>query len=102
MSRRVRRAASVSGCRPLAAALAVAVVAAASVAGCGKAPGSGETAARGTLEEGFAVGLLLPESKTARYEAFDRPLIERHVKQACPRCSLLYLNAQQDAAKQQS
>ena len=102
MSRRVRRAASVPGCRPLAAALAVAVVAAASVAGCGKAPGSGETAARGTLEEGFAVGLLLPESKTARYEAFDRPLIERHVKQACPRCSLLYLNAQQDAAKQQS
>ena len=71
---------------------------------CGKAPGGGggDPGARRTVEEGFAVGLLLPESKTARYEAFDRPLIERNVKQACPRCSVLHLNAQQDAAKQQS
>jgi D-xylose transport system substrate-binding protein len=80
-----------------AAALSMPVLAA---VGCGKAPGGGGAAARRTLEEGFAVGLLLPESKTARYEAFDRPLIEKQVKAGCPRCSVLYLNAQQDAAKQ--
>ncbi|HEV8241797.1 MAG TPA: substrate-binding domain-containing protein [Thermoanaerobaculia bacterium] len=67
---------------------------------CGKAPGGGESTARQSLEQGFAVGLLLPESKTARYEAFDRPLIERNLKAGCPHCTLLYLNAQQDASKQ--
>ena len=86
-----------------AGALALALTAAALV-GCGEAPGGGGAEAGGkrTLEEGFAVGLLLPESKTARYEAFDRPLIEQTVKSGCPRCTVLYLNAQQDAAKQQA
>jgi len=67
---------------------------------CGKAPGGATPAATPSAEQGFAVGLLLPESKTARYEAFDRPLIEKHLKADCPACTLLYLNAQQDAAKQ--
>jgi D-xylose transport system substrate-binding protein len=85
---------------PVVALLAPVAIATAS---CGKAPGGGEAAiARRSIDEGFAIGLLLPESKTARYEAFDRPLIERHVHEACPRCSVRYLNAQQDAAKQQA
>lgn len=72
------------------------------VGACGKAPGANEGggATRRSLAEGFAVGLLLPESKTARYEAFDRPLIEKSVRAGCPRCTVLYLNAQQDAGKQ--
>src|SRR4029078_12466444 len=38
-------------------------------AACGQAPGGGERAAAHGVEQGFAVDLLLPESKTARYEA---------------------------------
>ncbi|WP_107654559.1 sugar ABC transporter substrate-binding protein [Nocardia suismassiliense] len=47
------------------------------------------------------IALLLPESKTTRYEAFDRPLFEAKVKQLCEKCKVLYFNADQDAAKQQ-
>ncbi|MFG1792848.1 sugar ABC transporter substrate-binding protein [Nocardia sp. NPDC049149] len=47
------------------------------------------------------IALLLPESKTTRYEAFDRPLFEAKVKQLCDKCRVLYFNADQDAAKQQ-
>lgn len=55
-----------------------------------------------SVEEGFKIGLLLPESKTTRYESFDRPLIEAKLKELCPNCEVLYQNADQDSAKQQS
>ncbi|BCY09606.1 sugar ABC transporter substrate-binding protein [Actinoplanes sp. L3-i22] len=45
--------------------------------------------------------MFLPESKTTRYEAFDRPLFEAKVKTLCADCKVLYFNADQDAAKQQ-
>jgi D-xylose transport system substrate-binding protein len=48
------------------------------------------------------VALLLPENKTARYEAQDRPLFTRALRRYCPDCKLIYSNAAQDAAKQQS
>ncbi len=48
------------------------------------------------------IGLLLPESKTTRYESFDRPLFEAKVKALCADCEVVYFNADQDAAKQQS
>lgn len=48
------------------------------------------------------IGLLLPESKTARYESKDRPLFTNKLKALCPNCTLLYNNANQDAAVQQS
>src|SRR5690349_5016318 len=77
-------------------------------AGCGKggdaskaAPTTGARATP-TIDAGFKIGLLLPENKTARYEAFDKPIIEAGVKSACPKCTVLYQNAQQDAAKQQT
>lgn len=47
------------------------------------------------------VALLLPENKTARYEAFDRPFFEEAVAAACADCEVIYSNAEQDAAKQQ-
>jgi D-xylose transport system substrate-binding protein len=47
------------------------------------------------------IALFLPESKTTRYEAFDRPLFEAKVKSLCAECKILYGNADQDAAKQQ-
>ncbi|HZN17982.1 MAG TPA: substrate-binding domain-containing protein [Micromonosporaceae bacterium] len=54
-----------------------------------------------TSTEGKTIALLLPESKTTRYEAFDRPLFEAKVKTLCAACNVLYFNADQDAAKQQ-
>ena len=51
---------------------------------------------------GGKIALLLPETKTARYETQDKPLFEAKVKELCPDCEVLYSNADQDAAKQQS
>ncbi len=47
------------------------------------------------------IALLLPETKTTRYEAFDKPLFEAKVKELCSECKVNYLNADQDASKQQ-
>lgn len=51
---------------------------------------------------GPKVALLLPESKTTRYEAHDHPEFEQALKDACSDCDLIYSNANQDAAQQQS
>ena len=48
------------------------------------------------------VALLLPETKTARYETQDRPLFEAKVEELCADCEILYSNAEQDAGQQQS
>jgi D-xylose transport system substrate-binding protein len=50
---------------------------------------------------GATIALLLPESKTTRYEAFDKPLFEAKVKDLCSDCTVDYYNADQDEAKQQ-
>jgi len=47
------------------------------------------------------IALLLPESKTARYESFDRPYFEKRITELGD-YEVLYSNADQDAAKQQS
>ena len=49
----------------------------------------------------YRIALLLPESKTARYEAYDRPFFEAKVAELCPQCEGVYANADQDPAKQQ-
>jgi D-xylose transport system substrate-binding protein len=51
---------------------------------------------------GPKITLLLPESKTTRYEAHDHPEFDDAVKAACSDCELIYNNANQDAAAQQS
>ncbi|ADO75010.1 Solute-binding protein [Stigmatella aurantiaca DW4/3-1] len=65
-----------------------------------------EAAAGGTppaeKRSGGKIALLLPESKTSRYESHDRPHFERKVKELCPDCEVIYSNADQDASKQQS
>jgi D-xylose transport system substrate-binding protein len=50
---------------------------------------------------GGKIALLLPETKTTRYEEQDRPNFERHVKELCADCEVIYANANQDPAKQQ-
>jgi len=62
--------------------------------------GSSTTAASSGAKSG-KIALLLPESKTARYESQDRPNFERKLKEICPDCQEIYSNADQDASKQQ-
>jgi D-xylose transport system substrate-binding protein len=88
------------------AATVIAAALAAGLAACGGSSASTVAAAQtnggASIDQGFKVGLLLPESKTTRYESFDRPLIEQNIKQLCPKCEVLYQNADQDSGKQQS
>lgn len=85
------------------AAVAVAAGAmAVSLAACGSAKESGdksEASSSGSKKgDAIKVGLLLPENKTARYEKFDKPLIEKKVKELTNnKAELLYNNAKQDA-----
>ncbi|ADB31769.1 periplasmic binding protein/LacI transcriptional regulator [Kribbella flavida DSM 17836] len=58
--------------------------------------------AGGSTSGGKKIALLLPESKTTRYESLDRPLFTEALKAACADCELIYSNADQDAAKQQT
>jgi D-xylose transport system substrate-binding protein len=75
------------------------------LAGCGGG-GGGSTSGGGSASASAGgasgtIALLLPESKTARYESQDRPLFEAKFKELCPNCEILYSNADQDASKQQ-
>jgi D-xylose transport system substrate-binding protein len=78
----------------------VAVAAAVLVSACGSS-GSSAGAGAGDGKKAPVIALFLPESKTTRYEAFDRPLFEAKVKALCSDCKVIYSNADQDAAKQQ-
>ncbi|MEU6912376.1 sugar ABC transporter substrate-binding protein [Streptomyces olindensis] len=87
------------------AAVAIAAGAmAVSLAACGSAKESGDKAdSTGSAKKGddIKVGLLLPENATARYEKFDRPLIEAKVKELTNgKGEVVYANAKQDASTQ--
>ncbi|MDQ0096064.1 sugar ABC transporter substrate-binding protein [Paeniglutamicibacter psychrophenolicus] len=76
-----------------------ALLTATTLTACG---GNNPPAASGNSSSGPAVkiGLLLPETKTTRYEAFDRPLFEAKIK-SLGNYDVVYSNASQDASKQQ-
>jgi len=83
------------------AALAAGSVLLLTLTGCGEA-GSGDSGGGGGEQaQTGTIALLLPETKTARYEAADRPYFEDKFKQLCADCEIVYSNADQDAAKQQ-
>jgi D-xylose transport system substrate-binding protein len=48
------------------------------------------------------IALLLPETKTTRYETADKPDFEAKMKELCPSCEIIYSNANQDATQQLS
>ena len=54
----------------------------------------------GDGDAGQTIALLLPETATTRYEEHDSPLFEAKVEELCADCEILYLNADQDEAKQ--
>jgi len=86
------------------AALAVAVVFALGLAACGDDDDSGGGGGGGGDGGGGSaktVALLLPETKTTRYEEKDRPIFTDKLKELCPDCKLIYANASQDPNKQQ-
>jgi D-xylose transport system substrate-binding protein len=75
------------------------------IAACGSDDddgGGGSGSGGGGSGKAAKIALLLPETKTARYESQDRPNFERKVKELCSNCEIVYSNADQDPAKQLS
>ncbi|MEU0395746.1 substrate-binding domain-containing protein [Streptomyces sp. NPDC006208] len=63
---------------------------------------AGEDAGGGTSgSDGFTVGLLLPDTHTARWATADKPLIVKRVKELCPDCRVTHAYASADVATQQ-
>ncbi|MFE2729514.1 sugar ABC transporter substrate-binding protein [Streptomyces sp. NPDC059349] len=76
-----------------------------SLAACGSAKESGDKGSgdKASPKKGDAitVGLLLPENQTARYEKFDKPIIEKQISTLTNgKGKVEYLNAKQDATVQ--
>lgn len=66
------------------------------VATTGAAAEQGDSSIKGT------VALLLPETKTTRYETADRPYFEAKMRALAPSVRIIYSNANQDAGRQLS
>jgi D-xylose transport system substrate-binding protein len=78
------------------------LLAASTLSACSNAAGSGgsDTGANTADAASAKIGLLLPDSVTARYASADRPLFTAQVKKNCSGCTVLYANADGDASKQ--
>jgi D-xylose transport system substrate-binding protein len=85
------------------AAAAAALALTVGVAACGDDDddGGGGGGGGGGDGGGGKIALLLPETKTTRYEEQDRPNFERRVEELCADCEVIYANANQDPATQQ-
>ena len=88
--------------RGIAAAATTAVVMA-GAAGCGgsEEPAGGGGDGGGDPAANAKIAFLMPDTASTRYELADRPLFEKRLKELCEGCSVLYQNADSDAAKQQ-
>ncbi|MEV5596640.1 substrate-binding domain-containing protein [Streptomyces sp. NPDC052496] len=86
-----------------AAVAAAAVSMAAGLAACGSAKeAGGDSDAKKDKKGPLTIGLLLPENQTARYERFDKPLIEKKIRELAGKdTEILYDNAKQDPSVQQ-
>ncbi|MFJ3757740.1 sugar ABC transporter substrate-binding protein [Streptomyces sp. NPDC090080] len=73
-----------------------------SLAACGKAGDDKKSDSSSSSSSGGSktIGLLLPDSVTARYEKFDKPYFEAKVSSLCADCKVEYANAAGDSAKQ--
>lgn len=69
---------------------------------CSNGTQTGEDAAADKTDASKAtIGLLLPDNVTERYASADKPYFEERVKELCADCTVLFANADGDAAKQQ-
>ncbi len=80
----------------VAAAATAALIIASALSACAPTGDAG-----GGGDDKRVIGLLLPDSVTARYESADKPYFEAKVAELCPDCTVLYANADGDASKQQ-
>jgi D-xylose transport system substrate-binding protein len=74
-----------------------------SLAACGSAKQAGGSSGGSSAKKGDALtfGILLPENQTARYEKFDKPLIEKKISELTHgKATFKYANAKQDASTQ--
>jgi D-xylose transport system substrate-binding protein len=55
----------------------------------------------GASDGGLRIGLLLPDTQIARWEGFDRPLIEQRIEELCGDCTVEAVNAHNDVTVQQ-
>ncbi|WP_375141777.1 sugar ABC transporter substrate-binding protein [Streptomyces sp.] len=62
--------------------------------------GAGCTGDGGEGRDGPTVGVLLPSRAVPRWEQSDKPMIEKRVKELCAECTVMYANAENDAASQ--
>lgn len=102
MSKAIRRPARRP--RPPAAApapVSAALVALAVLAGLGTLAGCGTAGHDPGAQSAPSIGVLMPDTQTARWEEFDDPFLERYIKDRCPRCTVESVNAQNDVAVQQ-
>jgi D-xylose transport system substrate-binding protein len=76
--------------------VAVAAVSALALAGCSSSGKTGTSASPTAAGKTYKIALLLPETKTTRYEAFDKPIFESTLQGICPTCVVDYYNANQD------
>jgi D-xylose transport system substrate-binding protein len=79
---------------------AAAMLLVAAFSGCGsddEASGGGG----GGDAQSAKIAFLMPDTASTRYELYDAPLFEKRLKEICSGCSMLYQNADSDAAKQQ-
>lgn len=79
------------------ALIAVTAASLAALAACGQGGGNG--AGGGSRP---TIGVLLPDSTTARWETNDRPLLDRQIKELCDECTVEHANAKGDVAIQQA
>jgi len=84
---------------PTEAAMAPATTEAVTPASVGATPAAAMSTGS---EAGGKIALLLPETKTTRYETADRPDFEAKFQELCPSCEIIYSNANQDANDQLS
>ncbi|MDI3405203.1 sugar ABC transporter substrate-binding protein [Streptomyces cavernicola] len=87
------------------AATCIASVQLVTLTACGSLLPGGESPSSPAARKGddVTIGLLLPEKDTARYEKFDRPIIEQQVKELTGgQGRVVYANADQDAKRQSS
>jgi D-xylose transport system substrate-binding protein len=81
------------------AVTAAALAAMTSLAACS----SSDNAPGGAAGDGqnAKIAFLMPDIASTRYELFDAPLFKAKMKELCTGCTVLYQNANADAAKQQ-
>ncbi|ELS58861.1 substrate-binding domain-containing protein [Streptomyces viridochromogenes] len=84
-------------CARRAVVAVTAVSMAAALAACGQ--DSGSDSAGGSRPK---IGVLLPDSTTARWETRDRPQLDREIKELCAECTVEHANAKSEVAIQRA